>query len=187
MMRAPRFALLLLICTSLLTTDLLATQEPQHHHDADEEVGTFTFPTSCAPEVQSQFERGVALLYSFEYEMADAQFEEVAKKDPRCAMAYWGQAMTLYHELWDRPSKAALAQGAELLARARSLQPPTARERDYLLALSVFYSEPDKLDHNQRADAYAEAMQGIHERNPNDDEAAIFYALALLASGPERG
>src|SRR5579864_9207617 len=185
-MKAPKLTLLAFICTLSLATDLLVAQEPQHHHDADEQVGTVSFPTSCAPAVQTQFERGVALLYSFEYEMADAQFEEVAKKDPRCAMAYWGQAMTLYHELWDRPSKAALAHGAELLAKARSLQAPTARERDYILALSVFYSDTDKLDHNQRADAYAKAMQGVYERNPNDHEAAIFYALSLLASGPER-
>jgi len=185
-MKAPKFALLTLICTLWLPKNSLFAQEPQRHHDADETVGTVSFPTSCAPAVQSQFERGVALLYSFEYEVADAQFEEVAKKDPRCAMAYWGQAMTLYHELWSRPSKADLAQGAELLAKARSLNPPTPRERDYVLALSVFYFDTDKLDHNQRADAYAEAMKGVHERNPNDHEAAIFYALALLASGPER-
>jgi tetratricopeptide (TPR) repeat protein len=185
-MKLARFALLAFVFALLLATDSLAAQEPQHHHDADEQVGTVSFPTSCAPAVQSQFERGVALLHSFEYEVADAQFEEVAKKDPRCAMAYWGQAMTLYHELWNRPSKADLAQGAELLAKARSLNPPTARERDYVLALSVFYSDTDKLDHNKRADAYAKAMQGVHKRNPNDDEAAIFYALSLLASGPDR-
>jgi tetratricopeptide (TPR) repeat protein len=185
-MKGAQFARLALIGTLWLGSVSLFAQEPQHHHGADEQVGSVSFATSCAPEVQSQFERGIALLYSFEYEMADAQFEEVAKKDPRCAMAYWGQAMTLHHELWSRPSKTDLAQGAELLAKARSIQPPTARERDYILALSVFYSDTDKLDHNQRANAYAKAMQGVRERNPNDDEAAIFYALALLASGPER-
>jgi tetratricopeptide (TPR) repeat protein len=185
-MKIPKSALLALIGTMSLAPVSLSAQEPQHHHDLDEKLGTVSFATSCAPAVQPQFERGVALLYSFEYELADAQFEEVAKKDPRCAMTYWGQAMTLYHELWNRPSKADLAQGAELLAKARSLKPPTARERDYVLALSVFYSDTDKLDHNQRADAYAEAMQGVHERNPSDHEAAIFYALSLLASGPDR-
>jgi tetratricopeptide (TPR) repeat protein len=185
-MKVPKFALLAFIGSLYFAPDLFSAQEPQHHHDADEELGTVSFSTSCAPAVQSQFERGVALLHSFEYEVADAQFEEVAKKDPRCAMAYWGQAMTLYHELWNRPSKADLAQGAKLLAKARSLKSPTARERDYVLALSVFYSDTDKLDHNQRAEAYAEAMQGVHERNPNDHEAAIFYALSLLASGPDR-
>jgi tetratricopeptide (TPR) repeat protein len=185
-MTAPKFVLLALISTLSLAPHLLAAQEPQHHHDTDEKLGTVSFPTSCAPAVQSQFERGVALLYSFEYEVADAQFEEVAKKDPHCAIAYWGQAMTLYHELWNRPSKADLARGAELLAKARSLNPPTARERDYVLALSVFYSDTDKLDHNQRADAYAKAMQGVYERYPDDHEAAIFYSLSLLASGPEQ-
>ncbi len=185
-MKAPKFALLAFISTLSLVPDLLRAQEPQHHHDTDEKLGTVSFSTSCVPAVQSQFERGVALLHSFEYEVADAQFEEVAKKDPRCAMAYWGQAMTLYHELWNRPSKADLARGAELLAKARSLKPPTDRERDYVLALSVFYSDTDKLDHNRRADAYAKAMQGAHERNPGDHEAAIFYALSLLASGPDR-
>jgi tetratricopeptide (TPR) repeat protein len=185
-MTAARFALLALIGTLSLAPLSLSAEEPQHHHDVDEKLGAVSFDTSCAPAVQSQFERGVALLHSFEYEVADAQFEEVATKDPRCAMAYWGQAMTFYHELWDRPSKADLAKGAELLAKARSLKPPTARERDYIQALSVFYSDTDKLDHNQRADAYATAMKGVHERNPGDNEAAIFYALSLLASGPDR-
>jgi tetratricopeptide (TPR) repeat protein len=185
-MKVPKLVLLALIGAVSLAPFSLSAQEPQHHHDADEKLGTVSFATSCAPAVQSQFERGVAFLYSFEYELADAQFEEVAKKDPRCAMAYWGQAMTLYHELWSRPTKADLAQGAELLAKARSLDPPTPRERDYIQALSVFYSDADKLDHSQRADLYAKAMQGVHERNPDDHEAAIFYALSLLASGPGR-
>jgi tetratricopeptide (TPR) repeat protein len=184
-MKVPKLALLALTGTMSLAPSLSA-QEPEHHHDVDEKLGTVSFATSCAPAVQSQFERGVALLHSFEYEVADTQFEEVAKKDPRCAMAYWGQAMTLYHELWNRPTKADLAQGAELLAKARSLKPPTARERDYIQALSVFYSDTDKLDHHQRADVYAKAMQGVHERSPNDREAAIFYALSLLSSGPDR-
>ena len=115
-MKAPKFALLAFISTLSLAPDLLSAQEPQHHNDADETLGTVSFSISCAPAVQSQFERGVALLRSFEYEVADAQFEEVTKKDPRSAMAYWGQAMTLYHELWNRASKADLAdlaQGSE--------------------------------------------------------------------------
>lgn len=186
-MKALKFALLLVFINTLsLAPALLSAQEPSHHHDTDEKLGTVSFPTSCAPAVHSQFERGVALLYSFEYEVADAQFEEVGKKDPRCAMAYWGQAMTLYHQLWNRPSEADLALGAQLLAKARSLNPPTARERDYIQALSVFYSDTGKLNHTQRADAYCKAMQGVYERNPNDHEAAIFYALSLLASGPDQ-
>jgi len=162
-----------------------AQNEP-HHHDATEQLGTVSFPISCAPATQGQFERGMALLYSFEYETASNQFEEIQKKDPACAMAYWGQAMSLYHQLWDRPSKADLQRGAGLLAKANALHPPTARERDYIQALNAFYSDTGKLDHEKRAEAYAQAMRGVYERNPRDREAAVLYALALLASAPER-
>jgi tetratricopeptide (TPR) repeat protein len=185
-MKTAKFSILALIGTLSLAPLSLSAQELQHRHGVDEKLGTLSFATSCAPAVQSQFERGVALLHSFEYEVARAQFEEVAKKDPGCAMAYWGQAMTLYHELWNRPTRADLTQGVELLAKARFLKPPTLRERDYIQALSVFYSDTDNVDHIQRADAYAKAMQGVYERNSNDHEAAIFYALSLLASGPDR-
>src|SRR5579859_4269828 len=115
-------------------------QNAPHHHDPAEKLGTVSFPISCAPATQAQFERGVALLYSFEYETAANQFNEITAKDPSRAMAYWGQAMSLYHQLWARPSKPDLQRGAELLAKATALHPPTARERDYIAALTVFYT-----------------------------------------------
>jgi tetratricopeptide (TPR) repeat protein len=164
----------------------LAQNEPNHHHDDAEKLGTVSFPISCTPSTQAQFERGMALLYSFEYESAMNQFEEAQAKDPACAMVYWGQAMSLYHQLWDRPSKADLQRGAELLAKASALKPPTARERDYIQALTVFYADTDKIDHEKRAEAYAKAMEGVYQRNPQDREAAVLYALALLAAAPER-
>jgi tetratricopeptide (TPR) repeat protein len=170
----------------VLTPPCFAQNEPHHHHDAGEKLGTVSFPISCAPATQAQFERGMALLYSFEYETAINQFEEIQTKDPGCAMVYWGEAMSLYHQLWDRPSKADLQRGAELLAKARSLNPPTARERDYIQALAVFYTDTEKIDHEKRAESYAKAMDGVHQRNPQDREAAVLYALALLASAPER-
>ena len=66
-MKAAKFALLagigtLALASLSVASLLLLAQEPQHHHDADEQVGSVSFATSCAPEVQSQFERGVALL-----------------------------------------------------------------------------------------------------------------------------
>jgi tetratricopeptide (TPR) repeat protein len=181
-----RFCAFLLLPILALAPSCFAQDEPHHHHDVGEKLGTVSFPVSCAPVMQAQFERGMALLYSFEYETAINQFEEIQKKDPACAMAYWGQAMSLYHQLWERPSKADLQRGAELLAKARSLNPPTTRERDYIQALTVFYTDTDKLDHQKRAEAYTKAMRGVYERNPQDREAAVLYALALLASAPER-
>jgi hypothetical protein len=123
-----------LVC---LTSPLLA-DEGHHHLGPDEKVGSVSFPTSCAPAVQKSFERGVALMHSFEYEMAENQFKEVAKQDPGCAMAYWGQALSLYHQLWSRPTKADLKRGNDLLTHAAALKPKTAREREYINALAVF-------------------------------------------------
>src|SRR5207248_3142351 len=128
------------------------------------------------------FERGVALLHSFEYEVADAQFEEVAKKDPRCAMAYWGQAMTFYHELWNRPTKADLAQGAELLAKARSLKPPTARERDYIQALSAarkYASIAPSSPHAVHMPSHIFARLGLWQDDINSNLAAIQVADSM--------
>jgi tetratricopeptide (TPR) repeat protein len=181
-MNAFKIFLAPLILALSLSTSVRSAQEPPHHHDGDEKFGTVSFPVSCAASTQAPFERGVALLHSFEYEPAANQFQEIQKADPHCAMAYWGEAMSLYHQLWDRPSKASLQRGAELVATARKLKARTARERDYIHALWVFYKESDKTDHAHRAAAYSEGMRRVYQRNPQDREAAVFYALSLLAS-----
>jgi tetratricopeptide (TPR) repeat protein len=176
---------LALILTSTLLS-LFAFADDVHHHDAGEKLGTVSFPTSCAPGVQKSFERGLALLYSFEYDEAGNQFKDVSAKDGQCAMAYWGQAMSLYHQLWARPGKDDLKLGAELLEKTKALKPASARERDYIEAAAVFYRDSDKLDHPHRADAYSVAMGALYQRYPQDREAGVLYALSLLASGPER-
>jgi len=110
--------LLLILSTGLLPA---LAQEPAHHHDRAEALGTVNFPVSCGPEVQKDFTRAMALLYSFEYEQAQLAFAKVAESDPECAMAYWGQAMTLYHPLWDRPAEESLQRGRRLTAKASGL------------------------------------------------------------------
>jgi tetratricopeptide (TPR) repeat protein len=177
-MTKSRAAVLLL---AVLSSSCCAQTEP-HHHDPGEKLGTVSFSISCAPATHAQFERGVAVLHSFEYEQARHQFQEIEKHDSHCAMAYWGEAMSLYHQLWEQPSQKNLHLGADLLAKARSLNAPTMRERDYIQALTVFFTNTDTLDHAQRVSAYARAMQGVYQRNPQDREAAVFYALALLGS-----
>src|SRR5260370_31931362 len=94
--------------------------------------------------------------------------------------------MSLYHQVGARPGKEDLKRGADLLVRAKGLKPATGREREYIDALTVFYSNTDKLDHRQRADGYAAAMAGLYQHNPQDREAGVLYAFALLASRPER-
>jgi hypothetical protein len=157
------------------------TPADHRHFDSSEKLGTVFFSTSCAHSVQDSFARGVALLHSFAYEDANQQFQKVANADPQCAMAYWGQAMSLYHQLWGRPSQSDLKRGWELLQKANALWTRTPRERDYIDALAVFYRNDDTLDYEQRAAAYPPAMENVYSRYPQDHEAAAFYALALLS------
>jgi len=177
-----RFALIAFALSSL---SLFATDDHQHAMDPNEKLGAVSFPISCAAGAQKPFERALALLYSFEYEEADKQFQEIAAGDPHCAIAFWGQAMSGYHQLWGRPSKADLKSGWDLVQQAQKLQAKTQREREYIAAIAVFYRDAETIDHKKRAAAYANAMEGVYQRNPKDREAGVFYALSLLGSEPD--
>jgi tetratricopeptide (TPR) repeat protein len=179
-----RFAVLALALA--VAAPVLRADEHHEHFNPNEKLGTVSFPTSCDASVQKSFERGVALLHSFWYDEAQRQFKEVVEKDPKCAMGYWGEAMSLYHELWSQPSDADLKEGWELMQKAQIAGAKTERERGYISALTTFYRDSGKIDHNQRADAYSAAMQKVYERYSDDHEAAAFYALSLLASGPDQ-
>src|SRR5262245_15135368 len=102
-------------------------------------VGTVDFPTSCNAKAQPDFIRGVALLHSFFYEEARRIFNEAATKDPGCAMAQWGVAMTYYHPIWAPPSPADLEAGRKAVEKAEGVTKITAREKDYIAAIAAFY------------------------------------------------
>lgn len=164
---------------------LLACATPvqaQHEHAAPQ-IGTVDFAVSCTRPAQALFNRAVAWLHSFEYEEAEKSFLDASAADPRCAMSRWGVAMAQFHPLWAPPSAAELAKGTSAIAEARALGAATARERDYIAALEAFYRDAGRLDHRARTLAYVDAMAGLHRRYPSDDEAAVFYALALVAAG----
>src|SRR5579863_2973911 len=111
-------------------------------HGISDRVGNVSFPNSCAPAVQQPFNRGVALLHSFAYAPALAEFQEAAKGDPHCAMAHWGAAMTYYHQLWDPPlSAATLPLAQREIAIAQSTAGSSARERQFISALAVVFQD----------------------------------------------
>ena len=171
-------AALIMLAASLF--GILGLADEGHHHEelTSAQLGTVHFPVSCAASVQKPFERGVALLHSFWYEEAEKEFTQIAKDDPSCAMAHWGLAMSLWHQLWDHPNAATTKRGLAELKKAQSLHPATEREQDYIAALRGYYGK--KGDHDQRAQAYSQAMEGVHQRYSDDREAAAFYALSLL-------
>ncbi len=163
-------------------------EDKQHHHHEDlneAQLGTVHFPISCTALVEKPFERGVALLHSFWYEEAEKEFLDIAKDDPHCAMAHWGVAMSIWHQLWNEPDAAVIARGLnEVKTGERLAQKASPREKAYIAAIGAFYRDSDKSDHAARAKAYSDAMKKVYEANSDDHEAAAFYALSLLTSEP---
>src|SRR3954462_9568576 len=174
-----------LLAFSLCAPKFLAADDEGHHHEelTEAQVGIVHFPSSCLTAEQKPVERGVAMLHSFWYEEAEKQFQQIEKDDPKCAIARWGVAMSLWHQLWNRPDRAVLDRGGAELKAGKSL-PATPREKDYIAALSKFYEHPGK-PYQKRVTAYSRAMGRVYQRNPDDHEAAAFYALSLRAAEPD--
>jgi hypothetical protein len=144
-------------------------------------LGRVSFPTSCTPEAQPTLEKALALLHSFQYTESEQIFADAAKQDPKCAMAQWGKAMALYHQLWDFPQAGTLKQGLEDVQQAQKIGAATERERGYIAAAAAFYQDNSKLSHAERTDTYSAALAQLHAQSPQDVEASAFYALSLVA------
>src|ERR1700704_5575439 len=150
----------------------------------DNKLGKVHFETSCKPEAQKLFDRGMLYQHSFWYRASQKTFAAALKADPECAIAYWGIALSLLWNPHTAPAGQNLAEGSAALEKAKAIGAKNERERDYLAALGAMYAEYDKVDHRTRLLAYAKAMEVLAARYPNDDEAQIHYALALNTSAP---
>src|SRR5213080_1376554 len=159
-------------------------------------AGKVEFPVSCASSVQSEFSRGVALLHSFFYEEARRVFTSVAERDPTCAMAQWGIAMTWWHPIWTPPTPDEMSAGKAAIEKAMAMNPGTERERGFIRALNIYYNSPDArtaaavgqschgpVGPRDRVVAYETAMRQLRDRYPDDFEVQTFHAFAVLAVG----
>jgi hypothetical protein len=158
----------------------LLAAAPGAHADG---MGALDFPTSCAAPAQARFLQGMLALHSFMYDDAAEEFRAAQAADASCAMALWGEAMSLNQSLWARQDTGA---GRQALAKAGPLLGKRPeKERAWLAAAGVLYGTDDRVEKAARETAYAEAMRRMHERWPDDDEVTAFYALALMqASHP---
>lgn len=160
--------------------------------------GTVRFPVTCRDEVRDEFQTAVALLHSFFYEEARRRFTEIARRDPECAMAHWGVAMTWYHPLWAPPSPEDLRRGAEAALAAKRIGARSDLERGFIDAMDAYY-RTDELDpeggpveqschgpraHGARALAFRAALERLAREHSEELEAQVFFALALLATAP---
>ena len=152
---------------------------------SSEQFGDVSFSLSCNYDTRETFDLAVSLLHSFEYEEAEKAFVQVLDADPECAMAYWGVAMSIVHSLWYQSDNSYLEKGSKLLEIASEI-PKEEREKDYLDAISIYYKDWDTVDQNTRALLYEKKMEKIYNKYPDDNEAAVFYALALRASADRK-
>jgi hypothetical protein len=173
----------LTVCTGLTT--LTVADEGHHHALTEKEVGSVRFANSCSKVVQGDIQRAVALLHSFQYEQTREAFNDISKQDPQCAVAQWGVAMSHYHGLWHNgdinAGRVALHKALEIAAHNTAT---TARERAYIDALGEIYREDGK-DEYTHSQAYEQKMAALQAAYSDDNEAAIFHALALDVTAPK--
>ena len=143
----------------------------------DKQFGTVEFETSCSENVKEDFNLGIALLHSFEYEEAEKVFAKIIDEEPGCAMAYWGVAMSNYHQVWPSPpSEAELEKGNKAISIAQSITQKSERETDYINAIALFYKDWNTISHRTRSVNFEKAMEKLYKKYPGDKE---FYALSL--------
>ena len=176
-----------LICAVSLMASVYATGALAHQDDVasprkpqSEKLGKVLFKTSCTPEAQQAFERALAMLHSFYFPETVKAFTKVTEIDPGCAIAYWGLAVSTRPNPLVGPFDAAtLKRGLDAVEKGKALGAKTQRERDWLAAIETFYKDFDTVDQETRTRNYAQAMEALTKKYPQDVEAKIFYALAL--------
>ncbi len=145
-----------------------------------EKLGTIAFPNSGNAAAQAPFLAGMKLYYSFEYERAAAAFRAAQKADPAFALAYWGEALTHTHQVWNEQN---LTAAREVLGRlaatpaARRAKAGTERERLYMDAGEALYGEGSK---PRRDTLFLAAVERVSAAYPDDDEAKVLQALGQL-------
>ena len=149
-----------------------------------DQLGKVNFPTTCSDDVQPVLERGLALLHSFQYKESEQTFTEAATRAPKCAMAQWGKAMALYHQLWDFPQEDTLKEGRKYVEQARKLGAGNPRDEGFIAAAAAFFQKSKK-SHADRTKAYSASLANFYMQNPEDSEIGSFYALSLISLAEE--
>jgi tetratricopeptide (TPR) repeat protein len=149
------------------------------------DLGSHHHPTSCTPQAQAYFDQGLRLIYGFNHDEAVRAFNEAARLDPDCAMAYWGVALAFGPNI-NLPLDAERAQSAhDALQRAVAAAPKaSAAEQAYIAALAKRYSDDPNADRKALDRAYADAMRQVAKQYPDDPDAATLFAEALMDLRP---
>jgi hypothetical protein len=179
-MMVPKLGLAIGLTLSLASATAFAQHDHPESGKPPDRLGTVHFENSCSPSVAKDFDRAVALLHSFWFSEAIKAFQGVLSKDPGCAMANWGIAMSW----WGNPfggfrTPKAIEDGSAAVEKAKAANAKTERERDYIAAVALLYKDAATVDQRTRTLAYEKAMEQVAAKHKDDTEARIFYALSL--------
>src|SRR5713226_9067733 len=150
-----------------------------------DQLGKVNFPTSCTSVVQPLLEKGLALLHSFQYKESEQTFADAATREPKCAIAHWGKAMALYHQLWDFPNDKTLKEGRKDIETGQKLHSANPREQGFLNAAAAFFQKKSKMSHIDRTKAHSSVLERLYAQSPDDVEFGSFYALSLVSLAEE--
>jgi hypothetical protein len=176
-MRATSFAAIIATATLAVPGASALAEE-----NGDRQLGTVHFATSCNDTAQRRFDRAMRYQHSFWYKASREIFEDTLKADPECGIAYWGIALSLWNNPHYPPPPANLAPALAAIEKAKAVGAKSERERDYINALAVLYTDYDKVEYKTRLQGYLKAMEALAAKYPEDDEAQIYYAITLSAS-----
>jgi tetratricopeptide (TPR) repeat protein len=144
--------------------------------------------TTSSAEAQKYFDQGLNLAYGFNHAQAAIAFDEAARIDPNCAMAYWGKALVLGPNINVPMDSTAEAPAWEALQKAVALAPKASpAERRYIMALAARYSDPKAAPRPTRTSldsAYANAMRDVWKQAPEDADAGTLFAEAMMDLNP---
>ena len=149
---------------------------------ATQQLGDVHFATSCNDVAQRRFDRAMRYQHSFWYQQSKEIYEEALQSDPNCAIAYWGIALSLWNNPHGQPPRPNLAPALAAIRKAQAIGAKTERERDFISALALLYTDYDTVEYRVRLQSYLKAMEALAAKYPDDDEAQIFYAITLNVS-----
>ena len=146
-----------------------------HHHPI----------TTSNPKTQAYFDQGVRLLFAFNHAEAIRSFREAARLDPDCAMCWWGVAFALGSNINLPIQPDGVAPAAAAVEMARALEPKASpEEMAWIEALAQRYSTDPKADQHAMDETFAEAMGKVWTQYPDDLDAGVFYAEAMMDTQP---
>ena len=152
-----------------------------HHHTI----------TTRDPDAQRYFDQGLVIDFAFNHAESVRSFRAAQKLDPDCAMCFWGEALALGPNINVTSNGKVVMSDEErttayaAIRRAVALRDQASgREQDYIDALATRYNGDPSTPREPLDESYVEAMRALHEKYPNDDDAAALFAEALMNTMP---